>query len=861
MKERGGAVTVTLIDRAVARGMRASYDHPRLTLTIVLVLVMLSVLASLRLGIDADSSKMLAPDLPDQQRAHALSAAFPVLKATVLITVSSDQPDTADLAVAELVENLRDDARLKRVFAPAVDPYLSAHGFLYRDLDEVEESLARLNKSANLLARLRSDRTLDGFAAALSEAILLSERAEIGPEALERLFAETAATVEAHSAGRRYTFNWSSVLDDDRVGPVTRLISVLPELDTSRLSPAKPALAAIDGAIADLPSEIAESVDIAVTGEPALRADEMQSVINGIGLSLALSLVLVLMILWLGLGSGARAALGLIALLVSLVLTTGFAALAVGTLNLISVAFIVLMVGLGVDFAIHILAHIAEQRRNGSLPAEAVSLTGHRTGLALALSAVTTALAFLAFSATDFDGMAQLGLIGSGGVLIAFCCAATVIPAIIAMRPGITGAARDMSLATKLPKPGQALPIGVLALGVVALWPASLVRFDADPMALRDPGSSSVQAFLKLAETPETSPYRASILVESAAEADRLASRLDGAPEVGGAINFADLIPEDQEEKLALLDFAAASIDHAVAGQPTALLDDQASEGDRLTGLMDRLGQMDGMSQRLFRALDTYRSTRSPQADQRLEAELFRSFPLMVSRLEAMLTAETVSRSTLPEPLRERFLNDDGLYRVEILPEADLSYSDATRRFVESVAEITPDAAGGPIQLVAAGKTVAEAMLRATLLAGAMTLILTLLATRRMTDAVAILLPLVVAGVLTAAASTLLDMPFNYANVIVLPLMIGIGVDSGIHIALRERRAPGAVFATSTPRAVVVSVLTTIAAFGTLALSDHRGTASMGILLAISIGATMLCVLSLTPALIRWSNRSVGAKN
>ena len=223
----------------------------------------------------------------------------------------------------------------------------------------------------------------------------------------------------------------------------------------------------------------------------------------------------------------------------------------------------------------------------------------------------------------------------------------------------------------------------------------------------------------------------------------------------------------------------------------------------------------------------------------------------MLSRLEAMLSADKISRETLPPTIAARYLTADGIYRVEIRPASNLKSQSEAKAFADALAELDPPAAGGPVQLAAAGDTVGRAMMMATLLAALMTGLLAFAATRSVVDALAILVPLGVAGIFVAAASTLLDQPFNYANVIVLPLMIGIGVDSGIHIALRERRAPGAIFATSTPRAVVVSAATTVAAFGTLALSDHQGTASMGILLGVAMLVTVISVLALTPTLIR----------
>lgn len=844
-----------LVGRIVARWMRAAHAWPRATLFGLAVLCIGSVLAASTLTIDSDSSNMLSPDLPAQQAAHELNAAFPSLKSAIIVTVEARQADLADLAAIALTRALRaESATVAAVFAPSEDTFLAAHGFLYRDVDAVETMFARLSKSSNLLAHLRADQTLEGFVRALHEAVLLAKRAEIGPDALERLFAETASVLEAQTLDRPRVFAWSTVLDDKPSGTVTRLIAVTPVLDNARLSPAKPALQAIRAAIAALPGHLTDGVEIRVTGEPALRTDETASVTGTIGFSLAASLVLVTALLWIGLGRAGRVAVALGALVVSLILATGFTALAIGSLNLISVAFIVLMVGLGVDFAIHVMAHITEEHRAGSETAEAIGLTGQRSGLALTLSALTTALAFLAFTVTDFIGMAQLGEIGAGGVILAFLTAITLIPAVLALAPGLA-VGRAGGLAPPLVVP-RAAPWVILAVTAAALWPAAQARFDADPMGLRDPDAPSVQAFRALALDPGTSPYRASVLVTSAAEADRVADRLNELPEVAEAINLGDLIPDSQEHKLMQLDFAAASLDHAVAGQPTALTGERIDTDDPLATFAEELAPMAGMADRLSRAIAAYAVVRTEETDKALAERIFLTFGLLNERLGAMLNADTVSAAALPAAMRERFLTDDGTYRVEVLPRDDLSDPKNARQFAAAVRAVAPDAAGPAVQLTAAGDTVAGAMLTATLLAAAMTAALTLAATARLSDTVAVLAPLAVAGVLTAAFSTLAGVPFNYANVIVLPLMIGIGVDSGIHLALRARRAPGAVFATSTPRAVVLSALTTIAAFGTLAISDHRGTASMGILLTASIAFTLVAVLILTPALVQWTSRN-----
>lgn len=848
----------SLVGRSTARIMSASHRFPRRVLSLLLVLCIAALAGATTLRVDADSSRMISPELPTQRAARALNAAFPQLKSTILVTVTSDQADMADLATRALVDGLQGRPAIAEVFAPSTDPFLATHGFLYRDTVTLEEMFTRLTKSANLLANLRAEPNLSGFVTALKEAILLARRADIGPEALERLFAETASVMEAQTRGRPRNFEWSTLIDDAPYGLVTRLVSVTPRLDTDRLSPARPALDDIDAAIAALPAEFRDYVEVGVTGEPALRAEEMRSVTSTIGLSLSLSLVLVTLLLVFGLGGVRRAALVMGSLLVALVLTAGFAALAIGSLNLISVAFVVLMVGLGVDFAIHVLTHVSEEAAAGATAEEAVVVTGQRAGLALWLSAMTTALAFLAFTVTDFVGMAQLGVIGAGGVLIAWLVALTMIPAVLGLRPGLV-AGRWRGTGLPIPtRPRWAVAL-VLGLTVASIWPATQARFDADPMSLRDQMSDSVQTFYLLASEPETSPYRASILVEGPAAADLAATRLEKVEGVAEAINVGDLVPPRQGRKIMLLDLAAPSIDHAIAGQPTELAGDADRHEDPLETLADLVDGMEGMAQRLSRAIAAYRAVRTETSDADLESRLFRSFGLLTGRLEAMVDARPVSVAALPAPMRERFRSADGIYRVEVLPRADLSDPAAARVFAASVRAAFPEAAGPAIQLAAAGEVVSHAMLTATLLSAVLTALLTLLATARWGDALAVLLPLMAAGLLVGGFSAVSGVDFNYANVIVLPLMIGIGVDSGIHLALRARRAPDAIFRTSTPRAVILSALTTILAFGTLALSDHWGTASMGILLTVAILATLLCVLVLTPALISWAGRNRSA--
>ncbi|MEM6905722.1 MAG: hypothetical protein AAF568_07490, partial [Pseudomonadota bacterium] len=301
------------------------------------------------------------------------------------------------------------------------------------------------------------------------------------------------------------------------------------------------------------------------------------------------------------------------------------------------------------------------------------------------------------------------------------------------------------------------------------------------------------------------------------------------------------LIPDEQGAKLDLLDLAWPSIDNAVNGPPTDLAEARAVTP---ASLADALPES-AAGQAFAEALWAYDGAGSPPID----AVLFESFPLLIDRLAAILEADEITAETLPPALAERYLTE-GVYRVDFLPEGDLNDPATRAAFVAELEDAIPSVAGAPLQIEGARQAVGQAMLSAILLALGGASVLSFLTLRSATGTIAIIVPVILAGSVCMAAGVLLDMPFNYANVIVLPLMIGIGVDTGIHLALRAR-AEAEVFDTSTPMAAFYSALTTIAAFGTLGLSDHRGTASMGVLLAIGLAATVLMSFALTPRLTR----------
>ncbi|MEM6972549.1 MAG: MMPL family transporter [Pseudomonadota bacterium] len=841
------------LDRLAAIIATTAYARPVFTLVLLAILALASVALATTLRVDTDSSRMLNPDLPFQSRAQEINSAFPGIKNTILVVVRGTHRDAVTAATVSLVTALAaEEAAVARVFAPSVDPFFVTNGLLYDDLAGLRERLSRLGQSANLLARLRAAPDTAGFLDALDRAMTLAEEGG-DPADLAPLMMGAAEVFETATTGAPLPFDWSAAFDDKGVeGLATATLSVEPVLDFTRVNAAKPALQAVTRAVEALPPSLAALVEIGVTGDPALRGEELASVTASLPISFGLSILLVALVLWLALGGWGRVGLALGAVVMTLILTTGVAALTVGALNLVSVAFVVLMVGLGIDFAIHFLAHLDEEAAAGRTGAPAIAGSMRAIGGALVLSAMTTALAFLAFTTGDFVGMAQLGIIGAAGVIIALVVALTLVPAAVALRSSLARGRGPLSLPSGV-LPGRG-PIfaaaALLALGAGVLAPSA--RFDADPMGLRDPQSASVVTYGWLAADPARAPLRLSVIAPDAEAAAMTAEEAAGIDGVENALWIGYLVPDGQDAKLDEIDLAWPSLDFAVNGDAI----DLARGAVDLDALPSRLAAFPAPgAARLAEAIAAWRSLREngePTArDPVTDEALFRFFPQLMERLAMQLDVGPVSRADLPAALAERFVAGDGRHRVEIIAKTDLTDPENRQIFVDAVAARLPSAGGAPAQIEGAARAIGGAMLQATLLSLLATGALAVLVLRSSRMVLAILVPLALAGLVTIAFSALLGLPFNYANVIVLPLMIGIGVDTGIHIAMRAgKQQSGGVFATSTPRAALASALTTIAAFGTLALSDHAGTASMGFMLVIALTTSLVLIFALTPAIL-----------
>jgi hopanoid biosynthesis associated RND transporter like protein HpnN len=407
----------------------------------------------------------------------------------------------------------------------------------------------------------------------------------------------------------------------------------------------------------------------------------------------------------------------------------------------------------------------------------------------------------------------------------------------------------------------------ILAMGAIVFLPR--VTFDYNPLNLSNPAAESVVTAKELFNNGKTSPWTISVIAGNQKEAKELAKRLEAIEAVEMALTIGNFVPTDQDEKLEMiadiaLFFPPISKEalkpppefeqevHALRSFETALkksiLSIQGENGlyaETATRLHDNI-------QRFNLILE------NPVNGQKflkiIEDALLANLSILMDNLKKLLHPETVTESDLPRALRQHFISSNDLCRIQVFPKANIANIDNLKNFVAAVRMIAPNATAAPVTILESGRAIVSAFRGASLGALVVISIFLMAVFGKALEVILVLLPLLLAIVLTAAASVLLDIPFNFANIIVVPLLLGIGVDYSIHLVYRFRSESSpdrGILNTSTSRGVLFSALTTIASFGSLSFLSHRGTASMGILLTLCICFMIVCCLLVLPAFLK----------
>ena len=878
---------ISTLDEALGRGaatwVARVTRRPRATALGVLGLSILLLALSLDgLGVNTNENDLFSDRLPFYALREDFNRSFPSMVDPLLVVVDGATVDLAHHAAGRLARHLEEQpAYFARVEQPDSGPFFDRHAFLYLEGPELEDLVDNLFTVQPYLAELSQDTSLRGFLGMLSQAVDASIAGELEGVNLEDVIDRLGDVAQAHLDGAGYQLSWADVITgrDSTPRDRRRFLLVEPVVDFSELAPAEPSLLALRASIEALGFDDPSGVRVRATGVFPLSYEEMEQLDRQTSRAGIASFILVGLILSFGLGSLRLVAAALLTLLAGLAVTAAFAALAIGHLNLISVAFAVLFIGLSIDFAIHLCVRLREEMQRRASTREAVCAAAESVGGSLILCATTTAIAFLSFLPTDYLGVAELGLIAGAGMFISLFANLTLLPALITWwvpmgsvpPPPETPAVVDRLLGMPV-RHARAVVAAALVCSGIAVWSIPHIRFDPNPLRVRDPSTTSVRLFDEMLETGDALPWNLNALAVDSASAHALADRIEALPDVDMALTLDDYVPEDQEEKLALLEEAAFVLLPTLETRSNLPPPSHAAQLDAVESLLsslDALAQAEAsetLVESAFQLRGSLGELRkrwggSPEGAASLanfESALIGSLPEQLRLLRTALQPSLVAPANLPASLVERMTARDGRARVEIFPEENLNDPDALEAYVRSVQKIAPNAFGEGLVILETGAVVVSALRQALVIAALLISLLLLCLWRDVGDALLVVAPLGLATLFTAATSVPLGVPFNFANVIVIPLLLGMGVDTGIHLVHRYRSEAlpgGNLLRTATARAVLLSSLTTVASFGTLGLSTHLGMASLGQLLALGICLILLCNLVILPALLQVTGR------
>jgi len=851
----------SIIARTVAI---CTHYHWRVIVSALIIAVAASVYAARYFAIDTNIDHLISTNLPWRQHETAYEKAFPQRAQMTLVVVDAPTPENAKRAAEALAQRLKERKDVIRSVAkPGGGEFFDRNALLYLPPGDVAEVTGQLMAAQPLIGALAADPSLRGVTDVLSFAAMGVQRGQFKLDDLTRPFTLASATLDDVLAGRPAYFSWRVLMKGKpaETNELRRFLEVHPILDFSAVQPGKAATDAIRQAAAELRLASDLGARVRLTGPVPLTDEEFSTLEESAPRDIAITTAAVLVILWLALHSARLILACFISLMVGLAVTAALGLMMVGALNMISAAFAVLFIGIGVDFGIQFSVRYRAERHEVDDLYAALRNAGRNVGAQLALAATAVAAGFFSFLPTDYRGLSELGIIAGAGMMVALITSITLLPALISwLNP--PGEPNPLGFTWLAPvdrfMERQRIPIVVttLAIAVLGLPLLYFLRFDFNVLNMRSAKSESVATYLDLKRSASAGINSIYILAPSLSEADQIKARVAKLPEVSRAITLSDLVPDLQEQKLGAIRRAAGALNARIHPQRLKPAPSDAEIVLALTRTADALKQIaneeQGEGPAAARRLSGQLSQLAgAEADMRRRAEAAFIPPLNVAldELRNGLKAQPVKLDTLPEEVRRDWITQDRAL-VDVSPKGDANDNEVLRRFAHAVLAVVPTATGSPVSLQESGRTVVRAFIEAGLWALVSITILLWIVLRRFGDVLLTLVPLLLAGALTLEICVLIGLPLNFANIIALPLLLGVGVAFKIYYVMAWRAGQTSLLQSSLTRAVSFSAMTTATAFGSLWMSSHPGMSSMGKLLVLSLACTLSAAVLFQPALM-----------
>lgn len=815
-------------------------------------------------SMDTDSTKLISDKVDWRQRENHFDRLFPQQVNLILVVVDGATPELAEAGTAALTAALSGQKKyFTSVRRPDGGAFFNQNGLLFLPYDDVKAATEQMIAAQPFLGPLAADPSIRGVMNSLKTALDGVARGQAKLSDLQRPIAGFGDTLSKIADGRTSFLSWRMLITGTSAAPqeTRRFIEVKPVLDFGALQPGETASKAIRAAAASLHLSPENGVRVRLTGPVPLSDEEFGTLADRAELMVGAMLAAVLLTLWLAVRSFRIIACILITLVVGLMITMAIGLMAAHVFNIISIAFVALFVGIGVDFGIQFCVRYRAERHADDDLRPALIRAGRGVGTPLALAAAATAAGFFSFLPTSYVGVAELGLVAGVGMVVAFVLCITLLPALLMLfKP--SGEAEGVGFAffekvdRVMVSHRRQVMGAAAAAGGIALILVTFVKFDFNPLDLRSAKTESVSTILDLMKDPLTSPNTIDVLASNLAAAKALSQKLSDIPSVGQAITLADFVPGDQGRKLALIGDANMLLDSTInpfsvkpdpsdaeivesLSATAASLRDVAKSGGVAAPAANRLADI------LTRLAHGNAALRA-----RAAAAIVPGMKTMLAQMSASLQAAPVSIASMPPDMVHDWIAADGSARIQVFPKDTSGSNTSLTQFSKAVLQVVPTATGAPISIRESGTTIVDAFIEAGVLSFVAITLLLIVVLRRVRDVMLTIIPLVLTGLLTLGTSVAIGLQLNFANVIALPLLFGIGVAFNIYFVMAWRAGQIDLLQSSLTRAVIFSALTTASGFGSLWLSSHPGTASMGELLMISLAWTLATTLFFQPALM-----------
>ena len=876
--------------------------NPRLILGLALLFSSLSVVYTIKnMKFLTGRDDLMPRNAPFQVDYRAYRAEFGDQEEIVAVIESDDAANSTRAADALYARLNRDKKIFRDVFYPGGLPFFRKNGLLFMPLEDIKKLRHTLTMAAPVLKDLAAAPSVQTLFTSLTGQI--DNYLKSGdPAALASLTFMLTTLDKGFKAfdGKSSGLSMDSFLkggDSDKPSMLEnagkqQVITMLPVKEEGSFVASEKSIKAARAALDEiLKKPEFKGIRGGLTGVPVLEYEEMATSQKDIGIATILSLTLTVIMLLFAFRGLLNVIAAMVSLIVGICLSFGFATLAVGHLNILSMVFAIMLIGLGIEYGIQVVLRYQEELRDGASGMEAIE-TGLSSNIrSIIMAAATVALAFATFAFTDFKGIAELGIIAAGGVVICVIATFTVLPSMLILlerfrKPGLNylslpDGKREIDLGGRpffralLNRPRTVIVASVL-LSLLCVYPTVQMRFDYNLMNLQAKGLQSVEYAYKLMRSKENSGYFAVVTARDKNEAKQLTQRLEILPAVDHVVSLQALVPDHQEAKLAelaalkqvmaevkpvpyeedlrLMELPTVfeNFHDRVAKLKVALEAQKATEA-RSVGAF--LATLDGF----FKSLEKEKDKNAAGMLREFQGGMFAELPAKLTMMKQSLEAASVDEADVPEQLKQRFVGKSGKLLLQVAPRKEIFEHEPLHEFVTQVKSVVPNATGEPIMVYESLTVLRDSYLKAFGYAFIGIAVILLINFKSIRFALIGSLPLAAGLLLMVGGMWLAGVSFNSANIIVLPLILGVGIDSAIYIINRYRQGtetPAQVAMSSAGIGVFLNALTILFSFGALMVAHHQGVFSIGAVMSLGMIASVAVFLAFLPALLTlWGKR------